>query len=294
MNSHIAPPITLQNQPHSNAHSTLIIGRIPFLVCCPFFYNTLTTPIPNVCFTDGSPKEQNTRLFNGTIDAAPSSSFEYGKHPELYYLSPSICTGSTLEIQSVLLFSHVAIDSLHKATIHLSSQSDTSNHLLQILLSQYYNITNCTFVYNTTNTPHQAQLLIGDDALSLQSSLHHYEYVYDLASVWYEWTNLPFVFGTWIFRKDSWAHKQETIITYHQQLQNDITNFIAHPKPAIQQWQKAYPSTIPHDSLQKYYNTLDYNFSQAHQKSLLLYFYYCKQMNFIHNAPDKLDFLPIA
>ena len=82
----------------------LRIGRIPFLVCAPYFHASLQG-LPGVTFTDGPPRVLNALLASGAIDAAPSSSFEYARNPGDYVLIPGLCTSGRGEVKSVLLFS---------------------------------------------------------------------------------------------------------------------------------------------------------------------------------------------
>jgi chorismate dehydratase len=51
-------------------------------------------------------------------------------------------------------------------------------------------------------TQYDAVLLIGDEALRRNTTgLHGFELVYDLASEWYDWQKLPFVFAVWAVKR---------------------------------------------------------------------------------------------
>jgi predicted solute-binding protein len=51
-------------------------------------------------------------------------------------------------------------------------------------------------------TEYDAVLLIGDEALrSRKFGLAGFELIYDLATEWYEWKKIPFVFAVWAVQK---------------------------------------------------------------------------------------------
>src|SRR5690606_4782013 len=112
--------------PAADQAPTLHVGRIPFLVCAPSFHASLAG-FPSTTFTDGPPRRLNALLASGTIDCAPSSSFEYARHASAYVLLPGLCTSGRGEVKSVLLFSRVPWENLDGGRVLLSPDSDTSN-----------------------------------------------------------------------------------------------------------------------------------------------------------------------
>jgi chorismate dehydratase len=57
-----------------------------------------------------------------------------------------------------------------------------------------------------------AVLLIGDEAMRQQkTATQSFELVYDLATEWYEWQKLPFVFAVWAVRKSLPDEKREEL-----------------------------------------------------------------------------------
>ena len=121
----------------------LRVGRLPFLVCAPFFHSTLapgSAAAEGLAFTDGVPSFLNGELQSGRIDCAPSSSFEYGLHSADYRLFPGISTSSTMEMKSVLFLSQTPWESLEGAPVALSSDSATSNVLFRILCSRRFGV----------------------------------------------------------------------------------------------------------------------------------------------------------
>jgi predicted solute-binding protein len=59
---------------------------------------------------------------------------------------------------------------------------------------------------------YDAVLLIGDEALrSRKYGLAGFEIVYDLATEWYEWKKLPFVFAIWAVQKTMTQDKKDEL-----------------------------------------------------------------------------------
>jgi chorismate dehydratase len=267
------------------------IGRIPYLVCAPFFHSIVSNTHLQV--QDGVPTALNQLLLAGELDGAPSSSICYAQNPALFCLSAKWCTASTAEVQSVLLFSHKPIQQLAGSTILLTQQSATSVALLKILLQDYLQLQ--PLYLERTSTPSQQQassalLLIGDEALATRQ-LGSYPYVYDLASLWRDWTNLPFVFGAWIFKRPTSISMAQELLHFNQYLTSSITNFLADPATGIQNWGKQYKLPAPQKQCLAYFKAIDYNFSTLHKQSLLLFYKKAAELQLIPSWHGELVFL---
>lgn len=114
--------------------------------------------------------------------------------------------------RSVLLFSKKPIEDLDGSRIAITGESSTSVRLLKILLRRRYGIRGTQFV-STTELHTDAILLIGDAALNNRRGLPSYARVYDLAELWIEWTELPFVFARWIVRRDLNKEARDFLVT---------------------------------------------------------------------------------
>ena len=104
---------------------------------------------------------------------------------------------SDFKVASVCLFSQVPIEEIQE--IYLDYQSRTSVALLRILLRDYWH-TRPMLLDAPENYIEHIQgktggIIIGDRALE---QLNNFEYVYDLAEAWHEYTRLPFVFAAWV------------------------------------------------------------------------------------------------
>ncbi len=155
---------------------------------------------------EGSPSQLNKMLQKGEIDVGLISSYAYAKDFRDYFVLRDFCISATGTVGSVVLYSRYPIYELSEKTICLTEQSATSINLLYIIL-EYFNGLRPGYVtgrFKDFLEDHDlaAYLAIGDEALRIKKSNGEF-YSYDLASIWYEATSLPFVFALWAVRKDS-------------------------------------------------------------------------------------------
>jgi len=299
------------NQKHTNANhlqnsaSAIKIGRIPFLVCAPFFHRHLDNDDPSLQFLDGPPVQLNQYLKDNRVHTAPSSSLEYALSPELYVLSPHYCTSSTMEVRSVLLFSSVPLEDKSIERVFLTSQSATSAALVQILFRLHLHI-HCNYEVKTlsdvvkgpedtktlSSQDRSALLLIGDEALQMhQKQSLKYPYEYDLATLWQKYTSLPFVFGAWMFRKSTVLEHPDLCHHWHQAIGQSISSFRQSPDKALEKWFAQYPTDLPFAVVEDYFDIIDYALGDEHKESLQRFYREAAQCGILPKAPDKLEFL---
>ncbi len=275
------------------ASPELIVGRIPFLVCAPFFHSTLEGS-PFMRFVDGVPRKLNQELHASCIDCAPSSSIEYARHSSDYFLFPGISTSSKMEMRSVLLLSQKPWEELQDEPVQLSSDSDTSNVLFQILSQRFYKVKPLYIdaEKNISLKPEKiiAQVFIGDEALR-QSQSGNWPYRYDLGGEWRHWQGLPFAFGLWMVRKAIWPEKKIILSTWRNTLQESLQFFKRDPALALQKWMAKYPSTLTMEFALDFYNSADYTFGLEQEESLQTYFRLAFEEKLLAKIP-KLRYLP--
>lgn len=192
----------------------LRIGRIAYANVTPLFYGlTACFPCNDYRIVSGVPAVLNSMLASGEIDVCPSSSFAYAVNAERYLILPELSINSAGPVASVLLFSRVPIEELDGRTVLLSAESATSVNLLKILMIKRFGC-RCTFRVSDSGVESAleeapAMLLIGDTAL--RSSLAKpAPFIYDLGSLWHDWTGLPFVFALWFCtRTAATEHRHE-------------------------------------------------------------------------------------
>lgn len=109
--------------------------------------------------------------------------------------------GADGKVASVCIYSQVPMDEIEY--VYLDYQSRTSVRLAQLLLEKHwgkqviYKQAPENYIEYINGTI--AGVIIGDRALK---QLTNFEYIYDLAEAWKDFTGLPFVFAAWIANKD--------------------------------------------------------------------------------------------
>ena len=213
----------------------LRVGRIPFLVCTPFFHLFLNDEarFEGYSFDDGAPSALNQKLWTGEIHLAPASSIAYARAPQDLVLAPDLCTSCKLEVNSVELFSRYPLDELSGKRIYMTSQSGTSVALLRVICSQYANVRP---EYVTERADCDAALLIGDEAL-IEKAKGSWPYCYDMALLWRDWHGLPFVFGAWsIHRLALSCEMRPRLEAFLENVRESIAKFRACPQKALKKW----------------------------------------------------------
>lgn len=263
----------------------LQVGRIPFLVCAPFFHDSLSG-LPGIVFRDGPPSWQNAALRRGDVDLSPTSSFEYACRPEDYEILPGLCTAGRLEIRSVRLFSRWPWPELAGRPVRLSRASATSNALFQILSSNRYGIETLILPAETPAAGDLAgQVAIGDEALALAHA-GDWPHSYDLAVEWQAWQNLPFAFGLWLLRREAAQEKSALVSQYLEHLHRSVADFREHPQQALKHWLAAYPAQLPLPEILAYYAAADYAFTSEHAESLKRFFTLAHAQGLVQQIPE--------
>jgi chorismate dehydratase len=263
----------------------LQVGRIPFLVCAPFFHKSLSG-WDGAEFTDGTPADQNQRLRERRIDLSPSSSLEYALQPEAYDLLPGICTAGRLEIRSVRLFTQKPWSNLHQQPIQLSSASATSNALVKILSHQRYGVQPKWIAPGSQMDPDglMGWVAIGDEALTM-AHRGLWTYSYDLAVEWQQWHHLPFAFGLWLVQRQATTQKAALLRLYSEHLRDSVAAFRSNPEAALSTWLRAYPSLLPVMDILDFYSSADYTLTDLHLESLGLFYALAQKEGLISAIP---------
>lgn len=264
----------------------LKIGQIEYANCTPLYHLLKELyDCGGYEFISGVPAALNTLLAAGKIDVCPSSSFEYAIHSERYRILPRLSISSNGAVASVMLFSRVPIEELDGQTIQLSSESATSVNLLKILMSQRYGC-GCDYAVHSgtlyealASSP--ALLLIGDAALRA-SLIKNELLVYDLGSLWRDWTGLPFVFALWLCRREVSDDPALAELTRRLIQAKEIAPL--HHQRIIQYAREA--SWMPHERLLDYWRTnISYELGEESIRGLTTFFAKCHELGLITSAP---------
>ncbi len=267
---------------------TLRIGRIAYLNVAPYFYFLHQDGF--ACdIVAGVPSELNAMLADGSIDACPSSSYEYGLHAEDYFLLPGHSISSIGPVHSVLLFTPGPLSVLSSTEIAITGESATSINLLKILLKEFCGINDVSFHVpsegvETLLEEGQSALLIGDRALAAAKTCPDGFQVTDLGSLWYHFTGLPFVFALWILRREAVIKCPEELLELSVKLQQSRSNAFENLSAMAAQLAKNTIFSV--EQLEQYWRGMSYDLSDGHIEGLKLYFTLCHKHGLLDKIPE--------
>ena len=267
---------------------TLRIGRIAYLNVAPYFHFLREEGFAGEIIA-GVPAELNTMLAEGTLDACPSSSFEYGLHADDYFLLPGHSISSIGPVHSVLLFTPGPLTALSGEEIAITGESATSINLLKILLKEFSGINDVSFRVPQGEVEPllkegQSALLIGDRALIAASECPENIQITDLGALWYHFTGMPFVFALWILRREAVKKSPEKIcelaVQLHKSRQRAFENL---PGMAARLSEKTRFSA---NQLEEYWRGMSYDLTAGHIEGLRLYFTLCHKHGLLEKVPE--------
>lgn len=269
----------------------LTIGRIDYANVTPLFHALREHfPCDSYRFTGGVPAHLNALLAAEEIDVCTSSSIEYAIHSERYLILPGLSISSVGPVASVLLFSRVPLEELGGREILLSAESATSVNLLRILMGKRYG---CSCRYTVSSSPLDealrtapAMLLIGDAALrSSLAAAGTDVHIYDLGSLWHEWTGLPFVFALWFCTRTAARERHGEMLVLAEQLvrakeyASRERELIADVSPEA--------AWMGREGLIAYWReNISYELGEDQQEGLRLFYRYAAELDLIALVPE--------
>lgn len=257
----------------------LSIGQIDYANVYPIFHQL--QKLNRYKLVKGVPPSfLNSAIREGGIDAAFCSCIEYARYPEKYYVIPNISISCLDKVKSVMLFSSVPIEELEGGVeIYLTGESGTSIVLFEILMREKYGI-NPTFTKDNTDAP--ACVLIGDKAL-FGTYNGEWAHVYDLCSLWQDFTGLPFVFALWIVRKETVESRYDEVAQFVQTLDEIKKDSKKNLAALLDHYTFRGLSSY---QIIDYWETINYDLSDNHiQGGLLNYFSLAKKIGRIKRVP---------
>jgi chorismate dehydratase len=151
-------------------------------------------------FTDTAPARCAEMLARGEVEAALVPVIEYQRIPEIAIV-PDVCVGSRSAVRSVVLVTK--LNNLKKVKrVALDDSSRTSVALVKIIFREFLG-----FEPEWQTSPpdlaamlehNDAALIIGDPAMKIPRDQFR---VFDLATMWHEFTGFGFVFAMWMARR---------------------------------------------------------------------------------------------
>jgi chorismate dehydratase len=175
----------------------LVVGQISYLNSQPFYplllgeHRLIPTP----------PSELGRMASRGEIDAGILATADYLLNSERYEPIGGLGVANREEVRSILLASTREVADLDGALVGVTEETSTSARLLRLVLEDRYGVRPRAYVRGARSEA-DAFLVIGNEALSQnRRPTPGFPYRYDLASEWWAWTGLPFVFALWCIRR---------------------------------------------------------------------------------------------
>ena len=240
------------------------ISVVSYLNAKPFIYGLMHAPngsqfnycldIPAVC----AAKLATNEVQIGLIPVAAMLDIQ---NPQII---TDYCISAHEAVNSVFIFTNTNIEEIH--TIYLDPHSRSSNNLAKILLKYFWK-KEVVFKERTIDIVSlkdgEAFVLIGDRTFGIQEQ---YQHVYDLATAWYKFTGLPFVFAAWVANtvlSADFIKEFNAVLAYGLANKNEVikANQLANFDVA--------------DYLN---NKISYHLSEDKLKSIELYLAYCKKL----------------
>lgn len=152
--------------------------------------------------TDTAPARCADMLASGEVDAALVPIIEYQRLPDVLVV-PNVCVGAHSAVRSVVLATK--LNNLKKVRrVALDESSRTSVVLTKIIFREFLG---CDAAWQTASPDLRsmlqradAALIIGDPAMTIPRDQFR---VFDLATLWHEFTGCGFVFAMWMTRAKS-------------------------------------------------------------------------------------------
>jgi len=174
----------------------LLIGQISYLNSQPFYpllgeHRLIPTP----------PSELGRMAAKGEIDAGILATADYLLHEARYEPAAGLGVANHEEVRSILFLSKKPLSELDGARIGITEETSTSVRLLRILHEVKEEVRPREYVRGLRDDA-DAFLVIGNEALwRNRSPTPSFPHRYYLATEWWSWTGLPFVFALWAVRR---------------------------------------------------------------------------------------------
>jgi chorismate dehydratase len=175
----------------------LVIGQISYLNSQPFYpllrgaHRLIPTP----------PSELGLMAARGEIDAGILAAADYFLNADRYEPVAGLGVANHEEVRSILLASRRPVAELSGAVVGVTEETSTSVRLLRLVLEVRHGVRPQSYVRGRREEA-DAFLVIGNEALAQNHAPSPgFPHRYDLASEWWTWKQLPFVFALWTIRR---------------------------------------------------------------------------------------------
>jgi chorismate dehydratase len=234
------------------------------------------------------PSRLNAMLIDGELDLSPVSAFAWAKNAQDLVLLPDLCIGARGEVVSVVLISQTPPALLDGASIALTTESASGRNLLRIVLERRYGVTP---KYYESDDPlaearagHSA-LLIGDRAIDAIETFQRAE-VYDLGTLWHDWTQQQIVLAVWAARREVYERNPGAVRECMHALTDAHTWARSHMNHVVAEAQRAFPRAP--GFYEAYYGKLNLTFHSAAQSGLAAFCRELYALGAIGSVPSTL------
>lgn len=153
-------------------------------------------------YTDKAPARCAEMLSVGEVDAALVPVIEYQRIPDIAIV-PDVCVGSRSAVRSVVIASK--LNNLKQIkSVALDDSSRTSAALVKIIFREFLGFEPEWQILppdlRSMLDKNDAALIIGDPAMRIPRDRFR---VFDLATLWHDFTGFGFVFAMWMMRQDN-------------------------------------------------------------------------------------------
>jgi chorismate dehydratase len=194
-------------------------------------------------FTDTAPARCAAMLANDEVDVALVPVIEYQRIQDIAIV-PDVCVGSRSAVRSVVLVTRR--NNLKKVErVALDESSRTSVALVKIIFREFlgfepeWEIAQPDLKSMLTHA--DAALIIGDPAMKIPRDQFR---VFDLASLWHEFTGYGFVFAMWMaranrleqIRKVDFAAARDEGLAHLDEIANEYESRIGLPQTEIKDY----------------------------------------------------------
>ncbi len=235
------------------------------------------------------PSNLNAMMREGELDMGPVSAFEYAVDSDRYVLLPDLCIGARDEIVSVLLISTTPPALLDGAKIATTKESASGRNLLRVLLERRYGV-RAEFVEVEDPLRHaragEPAMVIGDGAIDAAFEFPS-EQVYDLGSLWRDWTGEQSITAVWVARREIFETRLDEVRACLHALTDAYSWGRANRDRVIDLAQSIKPR--PAGFYEIYYGKLNFTFHSAAQRGLAAY---CRELHAIGAIDSIPPFVP--
>ncbi|MEZ4885808.1 MAG: menaquinone biosynthesis protein [Chitinophagales bacterium] len=239
------------------------LSAVSYLNTKPFLLGLENSPLKEVINLElAIPSKTAAHLIEGKVDIGLVPIAILPQLPQ-YEIITDYCIGAVGAVKTVAIYSQVPLQQVK--TVYLDYHSRTSIRLAQILCEHYWQIyPNFLPAFNGYEDKIKgdaAGVIIGDRAIRLAKD---YQYEYDLAEAWQEFTGLPFVFAAWVARK-------KITSDFVEGLNDAFRNGMSNIEEVAASYQSQYPNFDVLTYLQKH---ISYDLDASKREALELFLNY--------------------